>query len=245
MTGRWSIPSTRPTPAAPDICPGGTGWYRKHFRLTEEEASRKVRITFQGVYKHARVWINSNYLGSHAYGYTSFSFDISEFVRPGENVIAVRVEHEDVADSRWYTGSGIDRHVSLTITDPVSFDENGVYAITEKADADSATLRIIWFAEGADSVRFPCEGPGGKDRRRTRRRARRAVGMKRMNVRNPRLWSPADPYLYTLRCEAISGGEVKDTVEIPFGIRTFRFDPDQGFLPQRGEHEAEGRLRAS
>ncbi len=208
--------------------PGGTGWYRKHFQLTEEEASRRVRLCFQGVYKHARVWINSNYLGSHAYGYTSFSFDISEFVRPGENVIAVRVEHEDVADSRWYTGSGIDRHVSLTMTDPVCFDENGVYAVTEKADAESATLRIIWFADEAESVRFSLKAPGGKIVGRATSSA--GVGMKRMNVRNPRLWSPADPYLYTLRCEAISGGEVKDTVEIPFGIRTFRFDPQHGFF---------------
>ena len=208
--------------------PGGTGWYRKHFQLTEEEASCRIRLCFQGVYKHARVWINSNYLGSHAYGYTSFSFDISEFVRPGENVIAVRVEHEDVADSRWYTGSGIDRHVSLTMTDPVCFDENGVYAVTEKADAESATLRIIWFADEAKSVRFSLKAPGGKIVGRATSSA--GVGMKRMNVRNPRLWSPADPYLYTLRCEAISGREVKDTVEIPFGIRTFRFDPQHGFF---------------
>ena len=63
--------------------PGGIGWYRGHFTLEEADAAKRVRITFQGVYKRARVWINSNYLGQHAYGYTSFSFDISEFVRPG------------------------------------------------------------------------------------------------------------------------------------------------------------------
>lgn len=66
--------------------PGGTAWYRRHFSLTEQQAALRVRITFLGVYKHARVWINSNYLGCHAYGYTSFSFDISEFVKPGNNV---------------------------------------------------------------------------------------------------------------------------------------------------------------
>ena len=81
--------------------PGGIGWYRGHFTLDAEDAARRVRITFEGVYKRARVWINSNYLGQHAYGYTSFSFDVSEFVRPGENVIAVRVDHSEVADSRW------------------------------------------------------------------------------------------------------------------------------------------------
>ena len=86
--------------------PGGIGWYRKHFFLSEEEAGKQVRLTFQGVSRRARVWINSNYLGQHAYAYTSFSFDITEFIRPGENVIAVRVEHSETADSRWYTGSG-------------------------------------------------------------------------------------------------------------------------------------------
>ena len=99
--------------------PGGVGWYRGHFCLDGEDAARRVRVTFEGVYKRARVWINSNYLGQHAYGYTGFSFDISEFVRPGENVIAVRVDHSEVADSRWYTGSGINRPVTLTVPDPV------------------------------------------------------------------------------------------------------------------------------
>ena len=125
-----------------DICwasgtgylPGGTAWYRKHFTLTAEEAAGRVILGFQGVYKHAKVWVNSNYLGSHAYGYTSFSFNIGEFLREGENVIAVRVEHEDVADSRWYTGSGIQRHVTLTITDLVCFREYGIYAVTEEDD---------------------------------------------------------------------------------------------------------------
>ena len=208
--------------------PGGIAWYRKHFQLTEEDATRRLRLSFQGVYKHASVWINSNYLGKHAYGYTSFSFDVSEFVRPGENVIAVRVEHEDVADSRWYTGSGIDRHVTLTGTDPVCFDENGVYAVTESVGETLASIRIVWSAPKAESVRFTLRTPQG--RTAARMTASAGIGVKSMTVRQPRCWSPADPYLYTLRCEALVDKNVKDTVEIPFGLRTFRFDPDQGFF---------------
>ena len=139
-----------------DICwasgtgylPGGTAWYRKHFTLTAEEAAGRVILGFQGVYKHAKVWVNSNYLGFHAYGYTSFSFDVSEFVRPGENVIAVRVEHNDVADSRWYTGSGIDRDVVLEITDPVCFKEHGVFVKTLAVDEETARLRVEYDACG-------------------------------------------------------------------------------------------------
>ena len=226
----WAVehPFDRAHASGTGYLPGGIGWYRRHFQLTEEEAGRKVRITFQGVYKHARVWINSNYLGEHAYGYTSFSFDITEFVRAGENVIAVRVEHTDVADSRWYTGSGIDRHVILTITDPVSFAENGVYAVTEHAEEDTAGIRVNWRAEGADSVRFTLRTPSGKVAGRMT--AATDTGTKKLTVKSPRFWCPEDPYLYTLRCEAFRDNAVRDTLEIPFGIRTFRFDPEQGFF---------------
>ncbi len=142
--------------------PGGTAWYRKHFQLTKAQADGRVRVTFQGVYKHASVWINSNYLGQHAYGYTSFSFDISEFVREGENVLAVRVEHNEVADSRWYTGSGIDRPVTLEIYDHVCFAEYGIFASTERADQKEALLKIRYATLGGERVRFLLKDREGK-----------------------------------------------------------------------------------
>ena len=71
--------------------PGGSAWYRKHFVLPHDIVGKRVRITFGGIYKHSRVWINSNYLGGRAYGYSTFSFDISDFIRAGENVISVSV----------------------------------------------------------------------------------------------------------------------------------------------------------
>ena len=208
--------------------PGGTGWYRKHFTLTEEEAGKQIRLSFEGVYKHARVWINSNYLGQHAYGYTSFSFDITEFVRAGENVIAVRVEHEDVADSRWYTGSGIDRHVTLTMTEDVCFREHGIFAVTRAATSSLALVRVKYETEGADSVRFTLRTRDGK--RAAGASSGRDCGEVMLAVKQPCLWSPEDPYLYTLRCETLWDRRVTDRVEIPFGIRTFRFDPKDGFF---------------
>ena len=92
----WSVehPFDRHNASGTGYLPGGTAWYRKHFFLPEEAAGKRVRITFGGVYKHARVWCNSNYLGTRAYGYATFTYDVSEFVRPGENVICVRVEHD-------------------------------------------------------------------------------------------------------------------------------------------------------
>ena len=219
-----------------DICwasgtgylPGGTAWYRKHFTLTAEEAAGRVILGFQGVYKHAKVWVNSNYLGSHAYGYTSFSFNIGEFLREGENVIAVRVEHEDVADSRWYAGSGIQRHVMLTVTDAVCFREHGIYAVTEEEGSGNAAVRIRYETEGADSVRFRLLGADGETA--AEGTAGGAEGTVILPAAGLRRWSCADPFLYILQGEALKDGKVTDREGIPFGIRTFRFDADKGFF---------------
>ena len=208
--------------------PGGVGWYRGHFCLDGEDTARRVRVTFEGVYKRARVWINSNYLGQHAYGYTGFSFDISEFVRPGENVIAVRVDHSEVADSRWYTGSGIDRPVTLTVTDPVCFQEHGVFAVTEADDGEEALIRIRYETEGADAVRFALLDAEGQIA--AEGKAEGAKGCLRLQAVSPRRWSPADPFLYTLCGEAEKNGTVCDRLEIPFGVRTAVFDADKGFF---------------
>ena len=208
--------------------PGGIGWYRGHFCLDPEDAARRVRVTFEGVYKRARVWINSNYLGQHAYGYTGFSFDISEFVRPGENVIAVRVDHSEVADSRWYTGSGIDRPVKLTVTDPVCFQEHGVFAVTEADDGEEALIRIRYETEGADAVRFALLDAEGQIA--AEGKAEGAKGCLRLQAVSPRRWGPADPFLYTLCGEAEKNGTVCDRLEIPFGVRTAVFDADKGFF---------------
>ena len=208
--------------------PGGVGWYRGHFCLDPEDAARRVRVTFEGVYKRARVWINSNYLGQHAYGYTGFSFDISEFVRPGENVIAVRVDHSEVADSRWYTGSGINRPVTLTVTDPVCFQEHGVFAVTEADDGEEAVIQVRYETEGAEAVRFVLRTPEGQTA--AEGKAEGAKGCLRLQAVSPRRWSPADPFLYTLRGEAEKNGTVCDRLEIPFGVRTAVFDADKGFF---------------
>ena len=130
-------------------------WYRKHFTLPQEAAGKRVRITFGGVYKHARVYFNSNHVGSYAFGYGTFTFDVSEFVRPGENVIAVRVEHEQVADSRWFTGSGIYRDVTVEISDMRCFATDGVFVTTDSVDTDgTAHLRVQYETLGADGASF-------------------------------------------------------------------------------------------
>ena len=105
--------------------PGGTGWYRKNFTLDESAAGKQIRIDFGGVYMNSTVWVNGVQVGTHPYGYTPFSYDITDYVNlDGDNVITVKVDHQ-TPSSRWYSGSGIYRSVDLTITDPVHVDLYG------------------------------------------------------------------------------------------------------------------------
>ena len=203
--------------------PGGRGWYRKHFTLREADVKKRAVLRFGGVYKHARVWCNSNYLGEWAYGYTTFSFDITPFVKEGENVLSVRVEHDEVADSRWYTGSGIYRDVDLLLTHPAGFLTDGVFVRTLEADGEKALLQIDYETGNADGARFEVAGTESIVE------AAGARGTVTLEVKRASLWSPENPRLYTLLCTAVKDGKEIDMIAIPFGIRTVRFDPDGGF----------------
>lgn len=208
--------------------PGGTAWYRKHFELPEGICDKRVRITFGGVYKHARVWINSNYLGTRAYGYSTFTFDISDFVREGENVICVRCEHNEVADSRWFTGSGIYRDVELEITEMNCFEKNGVFVSTKSVDENqNAVVEIDYSSFDCDSAEFSVIKNGATVAKSV---AYGACGKTEINVADANLWSPDSPAMYVLNCKAFKDGNVTDEIDIPFGIRTFRFDPNEGFF---------------
>lgn len=131
--------------------------------MPEGVTGQRVRITFNGVYKHARVWINSNYLGERPYGYATFTHDITAFVRPGENVLCVRVEHNEVADSRWFTGSGIYRDVLLEISDPICFAVDGIFACTLSADEEKARISIRYETLGGDAASFSLTDPSGRE----------------------------------------------------------------------------------
>jgi beta-galactosidase len=126
--------------------PGGIGWYRKSFTLGEEMADKEIRLDFDGVYMNATVYVNGQQVGTHPYGYTAFSFDITDYVQIGkENTIAVKVNHQ-TPSSRWYSGSGIYRSVYLTTTDKLHVDLNGVKAETPNLsdrNADTTVLTTI------------------------------------------------------------------------------------------------------
>lgn len=221
---------------------GGVGWYRKVFTLPETMRGKQVTITFDGVYMDSQVWINGRKLGEHPYGYTAFSFDLTPHLRFGSlsNVIAVRVDASGKT-SRWYPGSGIYRHVTLTVTDPVHVAQWGVSVTTPEVTAERATaraecriandrtqdaqVRVQWSVVGPEgsavasaAAAGSVPGGGGIDLSAD------------LSVPGPRLWSPDSPALYDLVTTVSTNGTPVDEVRTEFGIRTISVDAANGFL---------------
>lgn len=209
------------------VC-GGTAWYRKHFTLPDDIKGKRVRVTFGGIYKHSRVFINSNHLGGRAYGYSTFTFDISDFIRAGENVLSVRVEHEQVADSRWFTGSGIYRDVTIEITEMNCFEKDGVFVTTEKTEGENAVIRVEYRTIGCDEAEFIVEDKYGNTVASAG--CEKTEGEVKITVPSAELWSPDTPTMYNLVCHSFKDCRICDALNIPFGIRTISFDADKGFF---------------
>ena len=220
---------------------GGTGWYRKFFSLPKSDAGKHIAIRFDGVYMDADFWLNNHPLGNHPYGYTAFSFDLTPYLcAPGAtNVLAVRVRNEG-KNSRWYSGSGIYRHVVLIATDPLRIAENGlqittpevaqgnsmVQVKTEIANDRSKNVRVTVqiklldakgkvVARGTDEVELPAGGTN--------------YSGQKLPVKPAKLWSPATPNLYRAEVELVVNGKTVDAAVQAFGIRKIEVDAEHGF----------------
>lgn len=212
---------------------GGTGWYRKSFNLNST-APKKVSIYFDGVYMNSDVWVNGHHLGNHPYGYSPFYYDITPFVSAGKkNVIAVRIRNEGKT-SRWYSGSGIYRHVKLIVTDDTHVDQWGITITTPKVSTRSATVNIQTNLVATSktplklitSILDAKNRVVGKDERSI---TGNSVAQS-INVNSPVLWSPTSPYLYRVVTEVKKGTQIIDKVTNVFGIRSIEFSAQNGFL---------------
>lgn len=253
----WSIEDLRdrqaglpplPTPFDPDAVSqvnggftrGGTGWYRKVFAVPDQAKGKIVTLQFDGVYMNADCWLNGHYLGSHPYGYTSFFFDISSRLNyGGENVVAVKVRNEG-ENSRWYSGSGIYRHVWLFYDDPVHLTPWGIQITTPVASEKTAEILVKTSLTNKST-----EAAEVKLITRILNRDREPVALhetvktlqpeettdvvQQLKFSNPARWTLEDPALYTLVSEVYSGNIESDRAETPFGIRTFSYDTAEGF----------------
>lgn len=242
----WSVslPFSREYSSGTGYAAGGIGWYRCSFRLPESLRGRRILLTFDGVYKNSRVWCNGIYKGFHPNGYTPFSYDLTKDAVFGEreNVICVRVDRTELSDSRWFTGSGITRKVTLTVSDPVCTGEYGVFFTVSEASPEYAhvlteteilnttdagqTVTVINRLTDEDGVcalelSDTVQVPAGESF------TSRMSGI----LERPALWSPDSPRLYTLSTWMRNAdGETRLSDAFPVGIRTFFFDPDHGFF---------------
>ncbi|MCR5312834.1 MAG: DUF4982 domain-containing protein [Bacteroidaceae bacterium] len=203
--------------------PGGTGWYRKVFTVDKKDKGQSFRIDFDGVYMNATVWINGKELGTRPYGYISFGYDITPYLKFGkENEILVKVDNKEQPNSRWYSGCGIYRNVWLTKTNKTHIAKDGVYVKYYSVSSDKLITNIETKVENGRNcvVENVLVDASGKEV---------ATGYGRLEVNYPKLWSTDNPYLYTLVTKLKDKtGKVLDEYYTRIGFRNFAFT-DKGF----------------
>lgn len=249
----WSIElpfdSTSPTGTGGGALRGGTGWYRKAFTVPLTSKNKNVFIDFDGVYMNSEVWINGHYLGLRPYGFSSFRYELSPYLKFGseKNIIVVKVDNSKQPNSRWYSGSGIYRNVWLVTTSPVFIDHWGTYitsplitnefanvvlkaSITNNTNlhddvdtAESVTVNTTIYDAAGKKVSTASES----DMLMLYPKQELVMNLV---VNTPHLWSIENPYLYKAVTQIYSNGKVIDKYTTTFGIRSFMFDVDKGFL---------------
>jgi len=243
----WSIegPFSKDNPSGRSggYLPGGIGWYRKSFDLFQKYRGKKIFIEFDGVYMNSDVWINGHHLGNHPYGYTSFHYDVTPYLKYGDskNILAVRVDNSKQPNSRWYSGSGIYRHVWLLITDKLHVDHWGTFVTTPEVSKESATVEIKTRIKNETNV---CKQVDlittiiDKDNKVVKTidttqeipQNGEYEFIQRAKIKSPNLWSPDSPYLYKVYSTVKDEKKTVDNYETPLGIREFHFDANRGFF---------------
>jgi len=221
--------------------PCGIGWDRKTFTIPADAKDKSVFIRFDGISNHSTVWCNGQQVGERPYGYSSFTCDLTPVMKPGaENVIAVRVNHEQYADSRWYAGSGIYRNVYLSILAKASVDTYGTFVTTPNVTQESADVEVQTIVRNDDAgaaniaVATQIRSAAGEAVASHHQMGSVPAGGRSefrasLNVANPALWSSERPALYSVDTHVMKDGAIIDEYTTPFGIRTYQFDPDKGF----------------
>jgi len=240
----WSIEGiidkSNPSGGDGGFFPTGIGWYRKTFTAPMAWKGKQVSAYFEGVYMNSEVFINGKSLGVHPYGYTTFTYDLTTYLNVGkQNVIAVRVDNSQQKNSRWYSGSGIYRHVWMIVTDPVHIANWGAAITTPEVSATKATVQVKTLIKNetglAQSIVLKTVlAKGEKSVGNTLTEATLAPNSEKeltqiLTVSNPSLWTPQTPALYKAGVQILNGGRTVDETKISFGIRSLKFTTEKGF----------------
>ena len=256
----WSIEGAfdqnAPAGGSGGYLPAGVGWYRKHFTVKKNDLNMDHRIVFDGVYMNSDVWLNGKHLGNYPFGYNSFYYDLEPFLKEGENILAVRVDNSKQPNSRWYSGSGIYRHVWMVRTNQLHISQWGIYVTTpEITERDAAVEVQIRFENGlkkteeAVIISYVLDDKG-TNTGQTESTVKALPGKEnlisqKIKVTSPRLWSIEDPVMYNLVTKIIVSDKLVDEVITPFGIRTIYYDVDKGFFLNGKKYKDEWGLPAS
>lgn len=239
----WSIKEQlSPTLAsATGYLPGGIGWYRKTLNIPQDKKGEKIYLYFEGIYNRSEVFLNGQLLGKRPNGYISFMYDITPYVKYGQqNTLAVRVDHSQSADSRWYTGSGIYRNVWLVYANPTHIAQWGIYAYPSLIGDKQATLNIeVEIENGALSkenltilnelLTSDNKVVAKNSTKLTVQANQNSKLATRMKIKNPQVWELNNPVLYQLRTRVFKDGKEIDATVTSTGFRSFTFNPDHGF----------------
>jgi len=217
------------------------GWYRKHFSIPASDLGRRISLEFDGAFRDTTVWINGHYLGTEPSGYSGFAFNLTEFLNyGGDNVIAVRVD-ASLEEGWFYEGAGIYRHVWLVKTRPLHVERDGIFVSSELEPAvANVSTRVAVVNEGTNAALFRLQqavlAPSGKTVASnatpplTLAPGERGEFDQTLMVASPLLWSIETPHLHKLVTTITARDSIVDLQETPFGIRSIRFDPENGFF---------------
>ena len=208
----------------------GTAWYRNKFSLPEFEEGKKVLLLFEGAMSEPQIYLNGKKVGEWAYGYSYFYFDVSNFIQKGENTLAVQVSNPAFA-SRWYPGAGLYRKVSVIVKNEESINQWGTFITTPFISNDVAKVNIKTKTNGENvhliTTIYDAEGKQvGVEKTLTQFGNEFEQNIK---VKNPKLWSPENPYLYSAKSQLFVGEVLKDEISTRFGIRDIKYEPNKGF----------------
>lgn len=235
----WSVEGefSEDNPSTPSggALPGGIGWYRKTFKLNP--SGKHYRLEFDGVFMNSTVYVNGQSLGTRPYGYSSFAYDITPYLKDGENTVSVRCDNELQPNSRWYAGCGIYRNVRLVATGDICVGYNGSFVTTPHVGKESTVRAELEIVSSKDTkVKIVNDILDAKGKRVASSSSEVSLSegttstTDLLSLDNTRLWSVENPYLYTLRTRIYADGTLADQYDTRFGIRECRWDKDLGFF---------------
>ncbi len=229
---------------------GGVAWYRKSLELSKEDlASPHIFIDFDGVYMNSEVWINGEYLGKRAYGYIPFSYEITKYLKEGENLLSVRVDNSKEPSARWYHVCGIHGNVYLRSKEASYFEKDGTFLRTSEIKSSSAKLdvstEIISDTERSVHLDFIVLDSQDNEILKDSKPLNLKKGLQEIDIssvlKNPKLWSPESPVLYRAKLNIFSDNkDLLDSQDFAFGVRSIEWNNQKGFFLNGKQYKLQG-----